>query len=524
MDIEYSKQYLTQLVKDTPRGYFHVLRKYNKDLVLYMKEVYGDEELSQLCYCFLNDICVIPRCKCGNKLHFIGINVGYKDKCESCYKLDRKQNSKKKMLLEMDKPKCKNDGCDNHVFVISNGSKLSDYCSFKCRGVHNSKKSRGKSRSTMLQKHGVEHALQSSDIMEKMMQHNVEKYGVKNAAMIYHEITKECIAFFDNKELLMETYKQIGVNGISDMFGVSASMVERNIKRHGATLKGGKSVFENEVKEFITKNYGGVVLHNKRDIIRGELDIFIPELNLAIECNGAYWHSELQGKDNTYHVNKHTQCENSGIKLIHVWHHDWVQKRSICENIILVNLHKIQRKIHGRKCVLKKIGQNEVSAFLEENHRQGKCPSRYNYALLHDGEIVQVITFGRSRFSTKYKYELLRLCTKAGVVVNGGASKLMKAFIDEVNPESIGTYADLSVNDGKVYQKMGFAYRHDSKPNYWYTEDYCVFYHRVKYQKHKLPKLLDHFDNKKTEWENMKAHGYDRVWDCGNSHWLWTKK
>ena len=134
MDIEYSKQYLTQLVKDTPRGYFHVLRKYNKDLVLYMKEVYGDEELSQLCYCFLNDICVIPRCKCGNKLHFIGINVGYKDKCESCYKLDRKQNSKKKMLLEMDKPKCKNDGCDNHVFVISNGSKLSDYCSFKCRG------------------------------------------------------------------------------------------------------------------------------------------------------------------------------------------------------------------------------------------------------------------------------------------------------------------------------------------------------------------------------------------------------
>ncbi len=35
--------------------------------------------------------------------------------------------------------------------------------------------------------------------------------------------------------------------------------------------------------------------------------------------------------------------------------------------------------------------------------------------------------------------------------------------------------------------------------------------------KHKLPKLLEKFDNELTEWENMQINGFDRIWDCGNN-------
>ena len=39
---------------------------------------------------------------------------------------------------------------------------------------------------------------------------------------------------------------------------------------------------------------------------------------------------------------------------------------------------------------------------------------------------------------------------------------------------------------------------------------------RIQFQKHKLKDKLETFDPNITEWENMKANGYDRIWDCGN--------
>ena len=45
----------------------------------------------------------------------------------------------------------------------------------------------------------------------------------------------------------------------------------------------------------------------------------------------------------------------------------------------------------------------------------------------------------------------------------------------------------------------------------------------MKYQKHKLQNILENFDKDLTEWHNMKNHGYDRIWDCGNDVWFWKK-
>ena len=42
----------------------------------------------------------------------------------------------------------------------------------------------------------------------------------------------------------------------------------------------------------------------------------------------------------------------------------------------------------------------------------------------------------------------------------------------------------------------------------------------MSFQKHKLKKLLPLFDEKLSEWENMKNNGFDRIWDCGNDKWI----
>ena len=84
---------------------------------------------------------------------------------------------------------------------------------------------------------------------------------------------------------------------------------------------------EKEVRNFI-ESFGYKTIKTRQVIKPYEIDIFIPELNLGIEYNGDYWHSEkvLSKKHNnykTYHEDKTKLAESRGIKLIHIWESEW---------------------------------------------------------------------------------------------------------------------------------------------------------------------------------------------------------
>lgn len=54
-------------------------------------------------------------------------------------------------------------------------------------------------------------------------------------------------------------------------------------------------------------------------------------------------------------------------------------------------------------------------------------------------------------------------------------------------------------------------------PNYFYfKQSPYEIGSRISYQKHKLHAKLPLFDESKTEYENMKANGYKRVFDASN--------
>lgn len=60
-------------------------------------------------------------------------------------------------------------------------------------------------------------------------------------------------------------------------------------------------------------------------------------------------------------------------------------------------------------------------------------------------------------------------------------------------------------------------------PNYWYfrinTIDVC---HRRRFQKKHIEKNDGlFFDPNLTEYLNMLANGYDRIWDCGNMKYVY---
>ena len=127
------------------------------------------------------------------------------------------------------------------------------------------------------------------------------------------------------------------------------------------------------------------------------------------------------------------------------------------------------------------------------------------------------MTFGKCRFDKKHEWEMLRFCCKLGYHVPGAAGKLLKHFERTYRPKSLVSYADRRWSQGRLYKALGFTLDHVSNPDYWYFKrNTMILESRVKYQKHKLLKIFDSFNQNMTEVENMKANGYFRIFDCGN--------
>ncbi len=101
----------------------------------------------------------------------------------------------------------------------------------------------------------------------------------------------------------------------------------------------GKSKGEKEVLEYIKSIYNGIIVENDRTTILNnltnhylELDIWLPDINVAIEYNGLYWHSD------EYSINNDTiklnECKDKGIILFIIIDNEWKKdKEQIKEKI-----------------------------------------------------------------------------------------------------------------------------------------------------------------------------------------------
>lgn len=268
---------------------------------------------------------------------------------------------------------------------------------------------------------------------------------------------------------------------------------------------------------------------NDRELIR-PLELDILHDNFAIEYNGLMWHSSGNSKFSMFnlkdsevkskHLIKTKLCEEKNIQLFHIFENEWIQKKPIWESVINSKLGKTE-KIYARKCEVKEI--NSTSSFEDENHLQGRGNSSIKLGLFYGEDMVSIMTFGKSRFNKSYDYELIRYCSKLNTTVVGGASKLLKHFERNFKPKSLISYANRRWSQGGVYEKLGFDFLYNTQPNYFYfREGQMNLYSRNKFQKHKLPKLLNNFNPELTETENMYNNGYRKIYDSGNK--VYVKK
>lgn len=275
---------------------------------------------------------------------------------------------------------------------------------------------------------------------------------------------------------------------------------------------------EQEVAGFIEEAVGRVETSFRG--LKGvhEVDVYCPDLRLAVEYNGLYWHSE-RVRTKRYHADKTTAVGGLGIQLIHVWEDDWVFRRPVVERMLKRKLGvSDEPRLNARSLTYRQVSSGEASSFLEENHIQGPSGGSWRGGLFKSDELVALMLMKRR---SEGKYELTRFATSA--IVRGGHSKLLKRFIEEVNPWQIITFADRGVSDGGLYEKSGFVKDGELAPDYMYRvgqkREHKFNYRKARFKKD--PNLK--YEEGLTEKQLADLNGLDRIYDAGKVRWVWER-
>jgi predicted transcriptional regulator len=290
----------------------------------------------------------------------------------------------------------------------------------------------------------------------------------------------------------------------------------------------GTSSIENEISDWIelvlkqSQSNHHIVQKNNRSIIPPkELDIYIPELNLAIEYCGLYWHSEPY-KDKNYHYNKMKECNNLGIRLITIFEDEWKNRAFQIKNLLKSVLGVYTKRVFARKCQVKEISTPIAKIFLEKNHIQGSSVAEVAFGLYFDSDLLGVVTASKHHRQGQEKvFVLNRLAFLDNIQVIGGTSKLLRYLVDyskEKGYKKLISWSDSRWSEGNVYKKTGFKLEQEIKPDYSY---FCQNTgKRLSKQSNTKKALLKKGAIGKTEHEMALSLDLYRIWDCGKKRWV----
>lgn len=334
-----------------------------------------------------------------------------------------------------------------------------------------------KRKNTCLEKYGCEFVNQNKEIKEKL----------KNSLKKTYEENNEAI----RQKTIATNLQRYGVEYYTKTKEQKEKAKRTNLEKFGVEYATQSKEIQNKIKETNLKRYG-VKAVTQLDVMR----------------------QKLSDRNKNRTIEEKDRC-------IHIW--DWDD-----ENKIIKSLAK-RIPLYARKLSLKKVSLDECGEFLNSYHFQNSCNGQsVRIGLYNKDELIQVMTFGKPRYNKTYEWELLRLCTKPGYYVIGGAEKLFNYFLRNFHPKSIISYCDNSKFTGEVYLKLGMKLKSKGKPSkHWFNTKTSrhitdnLLRQRGYSQLHKdynyeLAKRGD------SNEQLMLESGYLEVFDCGQSSYVWN--
>jgi len=237
------------------------------------------------------------------------------------------------------------------------------YCSPICSGK--SPITQAKVRATNLEKFGVEHSGLALSSIEKRNQTMIDRYGAAHPSQSKSIRKKKANNFLNRLMSRIDgiVIPKFDFETYTNRYGLyqwecckCSTEFEDDVRNGGIPrcptcfpYMDGFSRAEKEVVQFIQSIYKEEIVENTKDIIYPfELDIYLPNIRLAIEYCGLYWHSSFTNKDENYHLNKLNRCRKNNVRLITLFEDEWVhQKEYIKQRIsnIISNKETIEYEI-----------------------------------------------------------------------------------------------------------------------------------------------------------------------------------
>jgi len=249
-----------------------------------------------------------------------------------------------------------------------------------------------------------------------------------------------------------------------------------------------------EIKQFLDENnvdysteLGNFCLHYNDDTKRSyeieyvssqQFPIAMPKMGIA-------------GVDKKYfyELSERAENENNSFKCWvkdYEWEDD--RKREVLKSYFLHAAGLTKTKFYARDCVVKEVQSKEAREFELINCFYGKRGASLNLGLylkkdkhgIPAGTLVMIYTFGHNFFGKDNSIEVLRVGTKRFCSVVGGASKLLKHFVQNYPVLKVGKknidvallkfYTDYDHNLGGSMDVLGFEFVNYSQGgfmNYW---------------------------------------------------------
>lgn len=381
-----------------------------------------------------------------------------------------------------------------------------------CEFAMQSEEVKAKNRETLLRKYGADNASRVEEFKNKRVATIQDKFGVSNYGEVI--LPQEVRDILNSKEKLIQYIEESGLRtsvDIANKIGCSFSTLNLRINKYQIRnlIDNSKSHYETEISTLLTS--WGVLNYKSRMILnsRLEIDFYCPDYNIGIEFNGDYWHNSLN-KPKQYHFDKSKDAQSQGIRLIHIWEHEWndPRKRPIIESMLKIAFGKIENRIYARNCEIREITNAEAKPFNDANHLQGHRNAAVTYGLFYNNQLVQLMSFSKTKYNKNLKgdnsWEIIRGCPGSNNVVVGGVSKLFAHFIREYKPDAVFSYCDFNKFDGKGYEALGMKFIGYTGPDMkWLMPDGSVV------------------DRSPSRHKELKEQAEAQLWGSGSKKYLW---
>lgn len=276
-----------------------------------------------------------------------------------------------------------------------------------------------------------------------------------------------------------------------------------------------RSRSENDMFLDILKISPHAIQSERTQINPYELDIFIPNLNLAIEYNGLHWHSEkIKGRN--YHVEKMQRCSIKGIHLVQIFEDEWKNNKDAVLSYIsqLASINIVE--VSSKSCYVKRVDRDLSLKFLKENQIKVLPTEDYDisYALIYNTQPIFIMNFKKN---DNNHWKITDYASSKYTKITDTILPLINAFVDENKPHSITVDVDLRLVNPRdnIFKDIGFRFSEYKEAEYFYTDGhkrYLPDEFSCEKIKEKFPSI---YNSDLTELEMMDKTYIERIWDAG---------